>query len=172
MSANKPKGKDFSAMAARQPQPQTDVKVPAPAVVAPSTKPTKEPTPQEASLTAAAHMAPLMGDRIQSLLASISGGNHLAMDVQAQDQILSLADDFLDKVVRQSLKVCAHRGSKTMDVQDVQMVLAKQWNIVLPGLGPPKPPVLKRKSVSAATEGDRPNKLAKPSAPTDASARV
>ena len=26
-----------------------------------------------------------------------------------------------------------------MDVQDLQLVLAKQWNIVIPGLGPPLP---------------------------------
>jgi transcription initiation factor TFIID subunit 12 len=79
-------------------------------------------------------MAPLVGQRIQDLLASLDPS--YTMDAQAQEQVLQLADDFLDKVCKQSLRMAAHRGSSTVEVQDVQLILAKQWGIVIPGLGP------------------------------------
>jgi transcription initiation factor TFIID subunit 12 len=60
-----------------------------------------------------------------------------ALDAQAEEQVLQLADDFLDKVTKQSIRLAQHRGSKTMDVQDVQLALSKQWGIVVPGLGAP-----------------------------------
>lgn len=83
------------------------------------------------------HMAPLIGQRIQDLVKSIDP--NYTIDAQAEEQVLQLADDFLDKVCKQSLRMAQHRGSKTLDVQDVQLVLAKQWGIVIPGLGPPVP---------------------------------
>jgi transcription initiation factor TFIID subunit 12 len=80
-------------------------------------------------------MAPLVGQRIQDLVSSLDPS--YTIDAQAQEQLLQLADDFLDKVCKQSLRLATHRGSTTMDVQDVQLVLAKHWGIVIPGLGPP-----------------------------------
>jgi transcription initiation factor TFIID subunit TAF12 len=59
------------------------------------------------------------------------------IDSQAEHQVLQLADDFLDKVCHQSLRLAQHRGSKTIDVKDIQTILIKQWGIVVPGLGPP-----------------------------------
>lgn len=107
-------------------------------------KPSPVPTASEARVSlqgphhaAAAYMAPLVGTRIQSLLQSLDP--LYVMDPAAEEQVLQLADDFLDKVVKQSLRIAAHRGSKTLDVQDIQLVLGKQWNIVIPGLGPPMP---------------------------------
>lgn len=81
------------------------------------------------------YMAPLVGQRIQDLVANLDPS--YTIDSQAQEQLLQLADDFLDKVCKQSLRLATHRGSTVMEVQDVQMVLAKQWGIVIPGLGPP-----------------------------------
>jgi transcription initiation factor TFIID subunit TAF12 len=80
-------------------------------------------------------MAPLVGQRIQDLVSSLDPS--YTIDSQAQEQLLQLADDFLDKVCKQSLRLATHRGSAIMEVQDVQLVLAKQWGIVIPGLGPP-----------------------------------
>jgi histone H3/H4 len=80
-------------------------------------------------------MAPLVGPRIQDLVKSLDPS--YSLDVAAEQQILQLTDDFLDKVCKQALRMSQHRSSKTMDVQDLQLVLAKQWNIVIPGLGPP-----------------------------------
>ena len=69
------------------------------------------------------------------------------MDATAQEQVLTLVDDFIDKVVKSSMRLAQHRGSKTLDVTNVQFILAKQWGITLPGLGPPLP----LKSTKAAT---------------------
>jgi transcription initiation factor TFIID subunit TAF12 len=82
-------------------------------------------------------MAPLVGPRIQDLVKSLDPS--YSLDAAAEQQILQLTDDFLDKVCKQALRMAQHRSSKTMDVQDLQLVLAKQWNIVIPGLGPPIP---------------------------------
>lgn len=81
------------------------------------------------------YMAPLVGQRIQDLVSNLDPS--YTIDSQAQEQLLQLADDFLDKVCKQSLRLATHRGSAVMEVQDVQLVLAKQWGIVIPGLGPP-----------------------------------
>jgi histone H3/H4 len=82
-------------------------------------------------------MAPLVGPRIQDLVKDLDPS--YSLDAAAEQQILQLTDDFLDKVCKQALRMAQHRSSKTMDVQDLQLVLAKQWNIVIPGLGPPIP---------------------------------
>jgi len=81
------------------------------------------------------HMAPLVGQRIQELVKSLDP--NYSIDHAAEEQVLQLADDFLDQVTRQSIRMAQHRGSKTLDVQDLQLVLAKQWGIVVPGLGAP-----------------------------------
>lgn len=80
-------------------------------------------------------MAPLVGERISDLVKSLDP--NYTIDVAAEEQLLQLADDFLDQVTRQSIRMAQHRGSKTMDVQDLQLVLSKQWGIVVPGLGAP-----------------------------------
>ena len=95
----------------------------------------------------APHTAPLIGQRIQDLVHQLDPA--YSLDPAAQEQVLQLADDFMDKVCKQSLRVAQHRGSKTLDVQDVQLVLAKQWGIVVPGMGPPMP--RKPKSSNSAT---------------------
>ena len=62
---------------------------------------------------------------------------HFTIDSEAEEQVLQLADDFLDKVIQQGLRMANHRGSKSLDVKDLQLVLAKHWGIVVPGLGLP-----------------------------------
>jgi transcription initiation factor TFIID subunit 12 len=102
------------------------------------------------SSTVQPYMAPLVGQRIQELVTSLDPS--YSIDSQAQDQVLQLADDFLDKVCKQSLRLAAHRGSSILEVQDVQLVLAKQWGIVIPGLGPPL--LNKSRVVPPSTKGN------------------
>lgn len=80
-------------------------------------------------------MSPLIGQRLRELVTSLDP--NYVLDAEAEEQVLHLADDFLDKVTRQSLRLAQHRGSRTLDVQDVQLALSKQWGIVVPGLGAP-----------------------------------
>jgi histone H3/H4 len=118
-------------------------------------KATPEPKSSEARLSSVhgtSQTAPLIGERLRDLLHSLDPNYN--MDSQAEEETLRLAQEFLDQVVSKSIRMSQHRGSKTLDVQDVQFVLAKQWGIVIPGLGPPSrpaqraPAALKRKPES------------------------
>lgn len=119
-------------------------------------KPTPAPSVSESRVSiaptnAAAQTVPLIGTRVQDILTSLDPS--YTLDAAAEHQVLQLVDDFLDKALKQSMRVAQHRGSKTLDVPDLQYVLAKQWGIVIPGLGPPvvpASPAKKRKSASAA----------------------
>ena len=105
-------------------------------------KTSPQPTHHEGRLSlsqmtssSAPHLAPLVGKRIQDLVSSIDP--NYTIDAEAEEQVLQLADDFLDKVTRQAVRMSQHRGSKILDVQDIQLVLAKQWGITVPGLNLP-----------------------------------
>lgn len=114
-----------------------------PATISRPSVPTPQPLENEAFLSATAsaakpgapHMAPLIGQRIQDLVKSVDP--NYTIDAEAEEQLLQLADDFLDKVTKQSIRLAQHRNSKTLDVQDLQIVLMKLWGIQVPGLGPP-----------------------------------
>jgi len=100
--------------------------------------------------------APLVGKRIQDLVQSIDP--NYTLDAEAEEQVLQIADDFLDKVTRQSIRLAQHRGSKVLDVQDIQVVLAKHWGISVPGLGLPNIRPLKpgKTTVSRTASGSIP----------------
>ena len=83
-------------------------------------------------------MAPLVGPRIADLVKSIDPNYGIEPD--AEEQVLQLADDFLDKVTKQAMRLAQHRGSKILDVRDLQIVLAKNFGIVVPGMGMPVEP--------------------------------
>jgi transcription initiation factor TFIID subunit TAF12 len=92
-------------------------------------------------------MAPLVGPRIADLVKSIDPNYGIEPD--AEEQVLQLADDFLDKVTKQAIRLAHHRGSKTLDVRDFQIVLAKNFGIVVPGLGLPAVRPIKGASVAS-----------------------
>jgi histone H3/H4 len=87
---------------------------------------------------------PLIGERVQDLVKSVDPS--YVLENQAEEQLLELADDFLEKICRQSVRVAKHRGSDVVDVRDVQLMLQTQWGIVIPGLGPP--PSKKRSQIT------------------------
>jgi hypothetical protein len=76
-----------------------------------------------------------VGAKLQTLLQQLDPT--WTLDAAAEEQLLQLADDFLEKLSRQTLRLAQHRGSKSVDAIDVQLALAKGWNLVVPGLGPP-----------------------------------
>ena len=80
-------------------------------------------------------MAPLVGQRLQSILSSIDPT--YTLDADAEEQLLRLADDFVDNVVRRGIRLARHRGSDRLDVADLSLVLRKGWGITVPGLGGP-----------------------------------
>jgi transcription initiation factor TFIID subunit TAF12 len=163
----------FAARRANDSAQQQPRQTPTPRTAAPIPKKTRvnsksTPTPaaSEARLSTTAgapHMAPLIGPRIDDLVRQIDPS--YAMEPQAQEQLLQLADDFLEKVCRQGLRIAEHRGSKTLDVPDVQLALQKQWGIVIPGLGPflkkTKPSAAARRKADTTTAGSPPAKMQK-----------
>ena len=90
---------------------------------------------------------PLLGAKIADLVKSIDPT--LTIEPAAEEQVLLLVDDFIDKVVKQSMRLAGHRSSKTLDVSEIQLILDQQWGIRVPGLGPPQ----LRKKVSTTSTG-------------------
>ena len=78
-------------------------------------------------------MAPLVGQKLQSILASIDPS--YSLEPEAEEHLLRMADDFLDNVVKRGMRLAKHRGSDRLDVQDLSLVLRKGWGITVPGLG-------------------------------------
>lgn len=120
-----------------------------------SLKPTTASTSRSSSKKSAPktgsgpHVAPLVGPRIADLVKSIDP--NYGIDPDAEEQVLQLADDFLEKVTKQAMRLAQHRGSKTLDVRDLQIVLAKNFGIVVPGLGLPVVRPIKGASVTSKT---------------------
>uniref|UniRef100_A0A7S2NRC7 Transcription initiation factor TFIID subunit 12 domain-containing protein n=1 Tax=Leptocylindrus danicus TaxID=163516 RepID=A0A7S2NRC7_9STRA len=109
-----------------------------------SNRRTSTPTDKEAKL-AGPLSAPLAGQKVRDLLKTIDSS--YTLDPDAEDQILRMADEFVEKLVSQSMRLAKHRnagkvavgGSRvgvTLDVADVQLCLSKQWGITVPGLAP------------------------------------
>ncbi|XP_053208393.1 transcription initiation factor TFIID subunit 12-like [Panonychus citri] len=71
--------------------------------------------------------------RLQELVNEIDPREQL--DEEVEDLLLNIADDFVDNVVTNACKLAKHRGSKTLEVKDVQLTLEKDWNLFIPGFG-------------------------------------
>ncbi|KAL3809264.1 hypothetical protein ACHAXA_009962 [Cyclostephanos tholiformis] len=80
-------------------------------------------------------LAPMLGEKLQNLCHSIDPS--YALDSEVQERLVEMADAFVEKVTRDSIKLARHRGSTTMDVVDVAVALKKGFNMEVPGLGPP-----------------------------------
>lgn len=72
--------------------------------------------------------------RLQELVNEIDPREQL--DEEVEDLLLNIADDFIDNVVTNACKLAKHRGAKTLEVKDVQLILEKEWNLFIPGFGP------------------------------------
>ena len=58
------------------------------------------------------------------------------MDVGAQEQLLWLAQDFVDKVICQSMRLAKHARRPHVQVQDIAFILKKHWNLEIPSIFP------------------------------------
>ncbi|XP_074600541.1 uncharacterized protein LOC141854668 [Brevipalpus obovatus] len=76
----------------------------------------------------------LTKQRLQELVNEIDPREQL--DEEVEDLLLNIADDFIDNVVTNACKLAKHRGAKTLEVKDVQLILEKEWNLFVPGFGP------------------------------------
>ncbi|ETS75394.1 hypothetical protein PFICI_12338 [Pestalotiopsis fici W106-1] len=58
-------------------------------------------------------------------------GNYLTPDVEESCQ--QVADNFLDNVINTSCRLAKERGSKVLEIRDIQLVLERVYNIRIPG---------------------------------------
>ncbi|KAK0721527.1 hypothetical protein B0T21DRAFT_351473 [Apiosordaria backusii] len=58
-------------------------------------------------------------------------GNMLTPDVE--ESVLNLADAFVDNVLHQACRNAKERGSKVLEIRDLQLVLERTYNIRIPG---------------------------------------
>ncbi|KAG5933408.1 hypothetical protein E4U53_001000 [Claviceps sorghi] len=98
--------------------------------------------PPVAKIPAYSHDAE--GDRVLSkkkldeLVRQVCGGsgdsqdgNLLSPDVE--ESVLNMADSFVDNVLQASCRNAKERGSKVLEIRDIQLVLERTYNIRVPG---------------------------------------
>ena len=63
--------------------------------------------------------------RMSELVREIDPTEQLDEDVE--ELLMTIADDFIESTVNAACKLAKHRGSRTLDVKDVQMYLGKYY---------------------------------------------
>ncbi|KAI1323360.1 hypothetical protein F5Y16DRAFT_384084 [Xylariaceae sp. FL0255] len=58
-------------------------------------------------------------------------GNYLTPDVE--ESVLNVADNFVDNVIQSACRLAKERGSKVLEIRDIQLVLERVYNIRIPG---------------------------------------
>ncbi|KAI0160204.1 hypothetical protein GGR57DRAFT_456688 [Xylariaceae sp. FL1272] len=58
-------------------------------------------------------------------------GNYLTPDVE--ESVLSVADNFVDNLISMACRLAKERGSKVLEIRDIQLVLERVYNIRIPG---------------------------------------
>ena len=81
-------------------------------------------------------IAPTVADSNRLMFMASSLSSEYELDVSAQEQLLWLAQDFVDKVICQSMKLAQHANQPHVQVQDVALILKKYWNLQIPSLSP------------------------------------
>jgi len=61
----------------------------------------------------------------------LEGGQGLQPDVE--ESVLNMADTFVDQVLQAACKNAKERGSKTLEIRDLQLTLERGYNIRIPG---------------------------------------
>lgn len=85
----------------------------------------------------------ILGKRnLSSLLGTIDPSEKL--DPEVEDVLLDVADEFIESVVNFSCRLAKHRKTDTLGVEDVKMVLDKEWNIRVMGFADDKIDAKKR----------------------------
>lgn len=61
--------------------------------------------------------------------------SHVFADYQLtmRQSVLSVADNFVDNVLHMACRLAKERGSKVLEIRDIQLVLERVYNIRVPG---------------------------------------
>ena len=105
------------------------------AATASSTSKSASTTNKKQDIYGKVSLAPILGEKLQTLCNSIDPS--YTLDSEVQERLVEMADSFVDKVTKDAIKLAKHRGSNCMDVVDVALALKKGFNMSVPGLGPP-----------------------------------
>lgn len=79
----------------------------------------------------------LAGRKLETILKDID--ERFKLEPEAERMIMDMAEDFIERVATPACLLAKHRGSTTLEVKDLQLVLEKQEGIKVPG-GPPSRP--------------------------------
>ncbi|KAJ5033018.1 uncharacterized protein L3040_009603 [Drepanopeziza brunnea f. sp. 'multigermtubi'] len=79
----------------------------------------------------------------------IDGGEGLTPDVE--ESILNVADNFVDQVLAAACKNAKERGSKILEIRDIQLTLERGYNIRIPGYSSDEIRTLPRSPVARTT---------------------
>jgi len=131
-------------------------------------KKVNKPTPEPKSVDAKMDLGLLQGMKLSSLMRSLDVTGMYKLDESAKEQVIELANDFINALSHQSLKLSKHRikmqelkqrldqndnkdkagrtsnlsekqdGRKVVNVFDVALVLRKNWGITIQGLEGPE----------------------------------
>ncbi|KAI1619137.1 transcription initiation factor TFIID subunit D10 [Exophiala viscosa] len=73
--------------------------------------------------------------KLNELVREVCGpGPEEQLDPEAEEIFLAVADDFVDDLVSQACKLAKLRGSSSLELRDLQIILERQYNIRIPGI--------------------------------------
>ncbi|TDZ38306.1 Transcription initiation factor TFIID subunit 12 [Colletotrichum trifolii] len=76
--------------------------------------------------------------KLDELVRQICGGNADNLDPntltpEVEESVLTMADSFVDNVLETACRNAKERGSKVLEIRDIQLVLERTYNIRVPG---------------------------------------
>lgn len=103
-----------------------------------------------------AALGPDVGVRLRALLADVDPA--ATLDADAEELLLSMADDFVKRIAARAAQLARHRRSESLDARDLRFCLGRHWGITVPAVieepevlaAPAKAPAPKPKAKAAA----------------------
>ncbi|OLN81175.1 Transcription initiation factor TFIID subunit 12 [Colletotrichum chlorophyti] len=76
--------------------------------------------------------------KLDELVRQVCGGNSDGQDAnmltpEVEESVLTMADSFVDNVLETACRNAKERGSKVLEIRDIQLVLERTYNIRVPG---------------------------------------
>ncbi|GJC91592.1 transcription initiation factor TFIID subunit 12 [Colletotrichum higginsianum] len=76
--------------------------------------------------------------KLDELVRQVCGGNAEGQEInmltpEVEESVLAMADSFVDSVLETACRNAKERGSKVLEIRDIQLVLERTYNIRVPG---------------------------------------
>ena len=79
-----------------------------------------------------AALGPDVGVRLRALLADVDPA--ATLDADAEELLLSMADDFVKRIAARAAQLARHRRSESLDARDLRFCLGRHWGITVPAV--------------------------------------